>query len=72
MRNRIAHHERIIGRTRDLPTECKELIETIGWLNPEMREWVESRNCFYETYTKKLKRTSPLPVPADNATEVPS
>jgi hypothetical protein len=61
LRNRIAHHERIVGRTRDLPTEYQQLMEIIGWLHPDMRAWVEFKNCFADRYHKKLKRNRPEP-----------
>lgn len=61
LRNRIAHHERIIGRTRDLPAECQQLLEILGWLSPEMKAWVDSRHGFFEVYGKKLKRNRPAP-----------
>ena len=62
LRNRIAHHEKIIGRDQDLPTECQQLLDVIGWLNSDVRAWVEHRNCFGERYKKKLKKNRPLSV----------
>jgi len=58
LRNRIAHHERIIGRARDLPTEYQNIIEVIGWLNPEIQSWVKHKNCFTERYSKPLKKSA--------------
>jgi hypothetical protein len=61
LRNRIAHHERIVGRTRDLPSEYQELIEIIGWLHLDIRAWVEFKNCFTERYRNPLKKKRPEP-----------
>ncbi|MFB3814765.1 MAG: hypothetical protein ACE14L_11710 [Terriglobales bacterium] len=61
LRNRIAHHERIIGRARLLPTEYEETIETIRWLSPTMADWVEQRNCFKERYATKIPKKRPQP-----------
>ena len=67
LRNRIAHHERIIGRARDLPTEYQNIIDVIGWLDPHIQSWVRHKNCFTERYTKPLKRTRTVPPPASNS-----
>jgi hypothetical protein len=66
LRNRIAHHERIVGRTRDLPTECRDVLEVIGWLNSDMQAWVQHKNCFTERYGKPLKRNRILASDATN------
>src|SRR5665213_1966215 len=39
LRNRIAHHETLIKR--DVPTDYVNLLETIGWISPTLRKWVE-------------------------------
>jgi Abi-like protein len=44
LRNRIAHHERIISR--DLAKDYAEIIETIGWICPTTACWVRSTNSF--------------------------
>lgn len=46
LRNRIAHHERITCGKRDVQKDYSELLQTIGWINPSMRRWIESTNCF--------------------------
>lgn len=37
LRNRIFHHERII-HWNDLPQQHKDLIETIGWISPDLED----------------------------------
>jgi Abi-like protein len=72
LRNRIAHHERIVGRPTDLPTEYQQLIEIIGWLHLDISAWVESRNCFIERYRKQFKKNRPEPEAkqADEAAQI--
>lgn len=55
LRNRIAHHERIVGK-RDLPQDYRDTLEAIGWISSPIRAWVEHTNCFEERYAKKLTR----------------
>jgi len=74
LRNRIAHHERIVER--DLLKDYASIIETIGWLSPDVQRWVSATNCFNERFGKKLpkKPTPPTsvvlaaaaPLPADS------
>ncbi len=56
LRNRIAHHERITCGKRDLEKDYRELLETIGWMSPTVRRWVESTNCFPTRFAKKLPK----------------
>ena len=49
MRNRVFHHEPI-WHWQKLPSLHSEIIETIGWINPEMRRFVEMLDRFPETY----------------------
>jgi abortive infection bacteriophage resistance protein len=44
LRNRIAHHNRIIGRKKPVETHYRETLEAIGWFSPTMRTWVEQTN----------------------------
>jgi hypothetical protein len=51
LRNRIAHHNRIIGQTRNgKPVLAKEIyaeiLEVLGWFSKTIRFWVESTNSF--------------------------
>ncbi len=62
LRIRIAHHERITCGKRNVQKDYDELLQTIGWINPTMRRWVESTNCFPARFAKKLpKRPSDPP-----------
>lgn len=61
LRNRIAHHERIIGRARSLPLEYEQSIGAIRWINPTVAEWVEHQNNFEQTYAKKFPKKRPQP-----------
>jgi hypothetical protein len=73
LRNRIAHHERIIEK-RDLPTEYANLLEAIRWLSPDMEAWVKATNCFEERWAKKMIVPKPkpqLPIAAAAAVAVP-
>lgn len=60
LRNRIAHHQRIVGGKRDLPRDYADILETISWLSPEVALWVAATNCFLERAAKKLRK---LPEP---------
>jgi len=62
LRNRIAHHERITCGKRDVQKDYSELLQTIGWINPTMRRWVESTNCFPARFEKKLPK-KPIAAP---------
>lgn len=42
LRNRIAHHEPIIAR--NLVADYQTIIEVIGWMCPETRDWVEHQS----------------------------
>jgi hypothetical protein len=48
LRNRIAHHNRIIGRTLSVQQYYELSMETIGWFSPTMRAWVSARNSVEE------------------------
>lgn len=71
LRNRIAHHERIIGRTRPLPKELGQTIEAIRWINPIVADWVEHQNNFKELYAKKFPKKRPQPAPDSMAAAAP-
>lgn len=49
LRNRVFHHERII-LWRDLPTQHAEIIETIGWISPQMQAMSLKLDRFNEMY----------------------
>lgn len=56
LRNRIAHHERITCGKRDPEKDYAGILETIGWLNTRMRDWIESTNCFRERFDKRIPK----------------
>jgi hypothetical protein len=64
LRNRIAHHQRIVGGKRDLPQDYADLLETIEWISPEVAQWIAATNCFPERSTKKLRKLAPQAAPA--------
>jgi hypothetical protein len=54
LRNRIAHHETLIKR--DQQKDYAELIETIGWISPTTRDWVEHTNRFQQAFRKPIPK----------------
>lgn len=46
LRNRVAHHEPILSR--DLQKDVDRILETIGWICLDTRQWVEQISCFKE------------------------
>ena len=66
LRNRIAHHNRIIGQSKTVAVLYKETLETIGWFSLSMRLWVEQTNCVEERLSKKFP-PAPRPAPAQPA-----
>ena len=53
LRNRVFHHERII-HWKDLCDQHAHLIETIGWISPEVAELALKLDRFLETYRAGL------------------
>ena len=51
LRNRVFHHEPV-WHYQDLQRRHGLIIETIGWINPAMRRFVEMLDRFPETYAK--------------------
>ncbi len=61
LRNRIAHHERLMCGKRRLRQDYADILETIGWINPTIKSWVESINCCEERFSRPLpKKPKPL------------
>jgi len=54
LRNRIAHHETLIKR--NVEQDYAQLIETVGWLSPTLRRWVEHHNDFPEVYARRIPK----------------
>jgi Abi-like protein len=50
LRNRIAHHERIISR--NLSQDYMDIIETLEWICPTTACWVRSTNSFPMEYSR--------------------
>jgi len=50
LRNRVFHHERII-HWKNLQEQHAHLIETIGWISPELCEMALKLDRFHEAYT---------------------
>jgi hypothetical protein len=59
LRNRIAHHERIIYK-RKVDQDYADLLETIGWISPRVRAWVEATNCFPRRYASRIPQKPKL------------
>ena len=53
LRNRVFHHERII-HWKDLNNHHGRIIETIGWISPELEEMALKLDRFAETYSKSI------------------
>jgi len=53
LRNRIFHHGRII-HWKNLSQQHREIIESIGWVSPELREMAEALDTFQPTYDAGL------------------
>jgi hypothetical protein len=49
LRNRVFHHERII-HWKDLPDQHAHIIETLGWISPELSEMTLKLDRFLNTY----------------------
>jgi hypothetical protein len=54
LRNRIAHHETLIKR--DPAADYSNLLETIGWIAPTLRKWVESQSDFAAVFAKPIPK----------------
>ena len=53
LRNRIAHHNRIIGRTLSVQQYYEQSLETINWFSPTMRAWVAATNTVEQRLVRK-------------------
>lgn len=60
LRNRIAHHKRIIARSKTVAECYQEAIEAIEWVSPTMQLWVKQTNCFEERLARKFPPPKPL------------
>jgi hypothetical protein len=58
LRNRIAHHESIIGKRgyeRNLKQDVSEIIETTSWICPITAQWIAHTSSFELNYAKRPK-----------------
>jgi hypothetical protein len=66
LRNRIAHHEKILHR--DLEADHATILEIAGWICPETRDWIAQLSTFDPTMLPVpeavLPFEPPLPAPA--------
>ncbi|MDA0782414.1 MAG: Abi family protein [Proteobacteria bacterium] len=51
LRNRIAHHEPVYNR--NLPEMHSTLLETLGWMCEDTKQWLISNSTFDEVYSQK-------------------
>jgi hypothetical protein len=54
LRNRIAHHKTLIRR--DPMRDFEDLLETIGWISPTLRRWVEHHTDFHVVYERRIPK----------------
>lgn len=54
IRNRIAHHETLIRR--DNRQDYEHMIETIGWISPTLRRWVEHHTDFRQVLERRIPK----------------
>ena len=64
LRNRIAHHERLICGRQKVQQDYDDILETIGWVSPTVKLWVESTNCCQERFTRPLPKKPKPALPA--------
>lgn len=57
LRNKIAHHERIIDR--DLQKDYSEILEAISWLCPITSNWIKTTNRFEKQSTTSTEGVLP-------------
>jgi len=61
LRNRIAHHERITCGKRDPERDYASIVETIGWISPTIKNWVESTTCFHDRIKEGIPKRPKTP-----------
>ena len=55
LRNRVFHHEPI-WHWRDLSQQHSDILETIGWISPEMMRFIEMLDRFPEVYSEGTRK----------------
>jgi hypothetical protein len=58
LRNRIAHHECIVGlhpdgQPRNLEQDERDIMDTIRWICPVTEKWIKSTSSFAERFAKR-------------------
>jgi len=62
LRNRIAHHSRIVDRPVKIRESYEQIMESIGWFSAEMRTWVAATSRADEVLLKPIfKRATSIP-----------
>ncbi|MBX3172463.1 MAG: hypothetical protein KF760_33980 [Candidatus Eremiobacteraeota bacterium] len=63
LRNRVAHHEPIIFRHRDLLLDAERITEALGWIEPAAAQWCRdvARLEVAAAYGLARKLAAPLP-----------
>jgi hypothetical protein len=56
LRNRIAHHNRIVGRAHTIEETYSRLLEVLDWISPLVCSWVMKTNSVMD----RVKRQTPL------------
>jgi hypothetical protein len=59
LRNRVAHHESIIGKggvLRNLKQDAIFILEAVGWICPVTTQWISTRNSFFDRFAAKPKQ----------------
>ena len=56
LRNRIAHHSRIVNRSVTVRVSYEQTIESIGWFSPDMQEWVNATSRAASLFQPIFKR----------------
>jgi hypothetical protein len=70
LRNRIAHHETLIRRNP--AKDYEDLLETIGWISPTVRKWVEHHSSFPEVYSRRIPKRPKASPTEPSAGDIPS
>ena len=65
LRNRIAHHNRIMGRPLTVRQSYDQLLDTIGWIDQTMRSWIEATNRVLDCLPKPIANR-PIAPPSSN------
>jgi hypothetical protein len=68
LRNRIAHHNRIVGRTYTIEETYSRILEVLDWISPLVCSWVMKTNSVME---RAKKQTPLVPVAQRRVTKPP-